>query len=447
MGGRLSAEKIGGSRSPCMIVTLDALGTLYRFREPVYVQYRKVAHQCGLKASYSDHDLESSFKRAYKDHNTRFPNYGKATAGHGTPSDPRVWWENVVEDTFQPLISKGETLPSNLGASLYDHFSSSSAYELFPDVPQFLSTLKRLRTQLDNSPEGTMLMTGIITNSDPRVRQILSSLGVTTGISDHKPDASHIKDAVANYVNHGGHRPSYFSQFYQPQTIDFDFLLTSYNAEYPKPDPRIFQEVRKFAAVIRMAKLEQADTTEDEEIPPPPSTIRRPLRNLRLPSTIQMLRYSRDAARTSQTAFHLHIGDDINEDFGAALVFGGEPIPQPLHSNRFADALWLLREGAAQISGTSARVTIKELDYLRDVGRGMIARSNGNGAKAAPPQSTTGEPGVKDEMMEIVLEGLLPAARTRMVSNLVEASAVLGMMVEERLGPEGKDPAGSKDGD
>ena len=299
-----------------------------------------------------------------------------------------------------------------------------------------------------------MLMTGIITNSDPRVRQILSSLGVTTGIEDPKPDASHIKDAVANYVNDGGPRPSYFSQFYQPQTIDFDFLLTSYNAGYPKPDPRIFQDVRKFAAMIRMAKLEQADTTEDEEVPPPPSTIRRPLRNLHLPSTIQMLRYSRDAARTSQSAFHLHIGDDINEDFSAALIFGGQPIPQPPYSNRFADALWLLREGAAQISsppqggdGTAAPVTTKELDYLRDVGRGMIARSNDNGDKAARPQSTTGEPGVKDKMMEIVLEGLLPAAQTRMVSNLVEASAVLGMMVEERLGPEGKDPAGSKDGD
>ena len=32
MGGRLSAEKIRGGRSPVMIVTLDALGTLYRFK-------------------------------------------------------------------------------------------------------------------------------------------------------------------------------------------------------------------------------------------------------------------------------------------------------------------------------------------------------------------------------------------------------------------------------
>ena len=467
MGVSVSVQRAIVTRSPCMIVTLDALGTLYRLKAPVHDQYRRVAYQCGLMSSYSDDDLTRSFKSAFKDHSSRFPNYGKANAGHGTLSDPQIWWENVVKDTFQPLVGNNETLPSNLGSSLYKHFSSSSAYELFPDVPQFISSLKRLRAQLENSPQGTQLITGIITNSDPRVRQILSSLGVFTGSLQAKPDITNIGEAVFEFVNQEGPRPSYFGRLYRPHEIDFDFLLTSYVAGYPKPDPRIFQDVRKFASTVRMAKLEQAESTEGEVIPPPPFTTSAagpPPRSLRLPSMTQMIRYSREAATAATSAFHLHIGDDIHEDFFAALTSTGEIEhvqdifnTDPDRPNRSIDALWLLREGAAQISspdrisGTSSRVTQKEIDRLRDIGRGMIERDKSDDRPALSEHAKPNErpsQGAGTEVPEVKwpqshpdldsatteLDRILPTARKQMVSNLAEASAVLGMMVEERLG-------------
>ena len=426
-----------------------------------------------MKSTYSDDDLKRSFRRSFKDHSTRFPNYGKADAGHGTLKDPQVWWENVVKDTFQPLVGNNETLPSNLGSSLYNHFSSSSAYELFPDVPQFISTLKRLRTQLDNSPQGTQLITGIITNSDPRVRQILSSLGVTTGSSKSKLEIANIQEAVDDFVHQEDSRPSYFGRLYQPQSIDFDFLLTSYAAGYPKPDPRIFQDVRRFAATLRMAKLEQANVTEDEVIPPPASTTPTtgpPPRSLRLPSMTQMIRYSRDAAFAANDAFHLHIGDDLHEDFWGALTSTGETKDiqhslshaDPDRPDRSIDALWLLREGADQISspnrisGPSSRVTQKEIDRLRDISRGMIEqdrsddapglnendkRDEGYGERVETQVDEADEVGSyqskpEPEFAPTEVDWILPTARKRMISNLAEASAVLGMMVEERLGPQ-----------
>jgi FMN phosphatase YigB (HAD superfamily) len=298
--------------SMVMVVSLDALGTVYRFKEPFAVQYKKIAKMCGLKAEFETKALENSFRHAFKKYNSEFPNYGK-----GKMANPETWWNGLVLESFRPVIGR-EELPADLGHRLYNHFSSGSAYELFPDVRPFMTTIAKLRQDYSD-PEGPMIILGIITNSDPRVRQVLNSLGLRVGPSQI-PDSS--LSGVARAANKETidmatrGRRAFRSPYYDlyDSKNDFDFLATSYDLGYEKPDLGAFFGARKLASLLPMSRLEQS-MEESESV---------------LQNTGWLVKTAWEVRRRNSQMKWIHIGDDREKDFEGARTAG-------------LDGLWLVR--------------------------------------------------------------------------------------------------------
>ena len=245
-----------------IILSLDALGTLYRFRAPVAKQYLTIAQKCGLKAKVELPALEASFKDAFRSVSKEYPNYGK-----GKLPDPEAWWTELVTRSFKPIV-KGEELPSDLGRSLYQHFSSGAAYELYPDVQPLLQRMREIR----ENPDSPTLLLGIVTNSDPRVKQVLESMSLKIGMSrlPSAPSRSEIHQSAVEdaeeYKGSGKVQVSLPWKGMWKAENDFDFLATSYDAESEKPDPEIMLYARNMARLLGLSKVVQ-------DLPTPKSAV------------------------------------------------------------------------------------------------------------------------------------------------------------------------------
>lgn len=280
------------------VVSLDALGTLYKFREPVAVQYSKIARQCGFKGDYETFQLDKSFRSAFKKQNKLYPNYGK----ENLPS-PQVWWEYLVEHTFEPFTTPSAPLPVETGRRLYQHFSSGDAYELFPDVQPFMETMRKLKNDFSD-PGEPIVLTGIITNSDPRVYNVLASMGLRVNVSTptRSDTVSTIKNAwdyakdmrVATPIDHmynsGDH---------------FNFMATSYGAGHEKPESILFAQAQARARILAMSRLIQ----ENDKPESAKDAWRLLGKTLRL--------------RANDINYTwIHIGDDYEKDYEGAKDFG-----------------------------------------------------------------------------------------------------------------------------
>ncbi|OAL31314.1 hypothetical protein AYO20_08224 [Fonsecaea nubica] len=287
------------------VVTLDALGTLYNFRQPVSVQYLQVAESCGLKVKVDLKQLDRSFRSSFKHYNTVHPNYGKKTLG-----SPEEWWTKVVNQAFGDLVEGGETaLPKELGSALYKHFSSSAAYEPFADVKPFLQSMAALKKQFAD-PEGPLVATGIVTNSDPRVREVLQDMGFRVGPSSipdfesvMKTHMESLRDPSSNVVF-----ASPFRDYYNPQN-DFDFLCTSYDADAEKPQERIWMEAMRLVFPMPISRSEQHCE--------PASSITEAFRKVS-----SAIGHQSDISRM----LRIHIGDEYSKDYVGAVKTGWEAL-------------------------------------------------------------------------------------------------------------------------
>src|SRR6266566_628201 len=79
----------------------------------------------------------------------------------------------VIHKTFEPLVEAGQALPGDLAPRLLHRFSTGGGYSLDPQLLPLLTALRRSRA----SQTSGKLVIGVITNSDDRVPQILSSFG------------------------------------------------------------------------------------------------------------------------------------------------------------------------------------------------------------------------------------------------------------------------------
>ncbi|KAH7329582.1 HAD-like domain-containing protein [Stachybotrys elegans] len=155
---------------PNLLLCFDAFGTLFRPKRSVAQQYGEVARQCGL-VGFSDDKLQACLKAAFKDEAKRNPNYGKATGLGAT-----MWWTNVIHKTFTPLLAKDQPLPEDLAPRLLHRFSSRDGYDAEPNL---VSALKALKRQTAHQRFDKIIV-GVITNSDDRVPDVLSSFGVNS---------------------------------------------------------------------------------------------------------------------------------------------------------------------------------------------------------------------------------------------------------------------------
>ena len=292
----------GTSSKTVLVVSLDALGTLYRFREPVAVQYSKVARQCGFKGQYDTRQLNQSFKSAFKEQNRLFPNYGKREL-----PNPQVWWESLVQKTFEPFVTDKAPLPSQTGQMLYEHFTSGDAYELFPDVQPFMELISELKRSYSD-PDGPLVLIGVISNSDPRVRNVLTSLGFRVGVSEpvevdfidemknnwEAAKQARITTPVNDMYNSGDH---------------VNFMTTSYDAGDQKPEGKIFWEAEKLVRQLTVSRTLKAyeDPRSWEE-------------------AWSLIGKTMHAPTSSSRRTWIHIGDDYEKDFLGAKEHGHEAL-------------------------------------------------------------------------------------------------------------------------
>lgn len=206
-----------------ILLCFDAFGTLFRPRQSIVKQYGDIARNYGI-TNFTDEDLASSFKNAFKKESKEHPNYGKATN-----MGSQQWWTNIIEGTFSPYLSKEiPKLPPAIAPALLHRFSSKEGYEMFPDAvgyiknlchPKRQQTLRRHDREHEDLGEHRIVI-GIITNSDDRVPDVLASFGLRVKPLRHNGDVLHY---------HPTNDPA-----------DIDFAIMSYDVGYEKPDRRIF---------------------------------------------------------------------------------------------------------------------------------------------------------------------------------------------------------------
>lgn len=336
-----------------IVVSLDALGTLYRFRAPLAVQYIHVAQQCGLTREVDAGRVLEAFKRAFKQYGSRYPNYGKNEL-----ANPEIWWTGLVNAAFKEVIGEKD-IPPDLGTRLYEHFSSGAAYELYPDVKSFLRTMQRLQSECRN-PNRPMIVLGVTTNSDPRVRQVLESLGLR--VRTQPPAEDSVLMDVRGPTNEVHVRPdpadgsikAPWREAGNTQT-DFDFLATSYEAGYEKPNAGIFHYARRLGIATLLSRVEHQRGQSTQA----------PSRATRLSKAA--------AAADGKVYDHdldnfklIHVGDEYVKDYQGAQEAGFE-------------ALHLVRDGEGEERRPGA-YTITNLDEVGAVIHRMVEENFGTRA-------------------------------------------------------------------
>ncbi|XP_023676406.2 haloacid dehalogenase-like hydrolase domain-containing protein 3 [Paramormyrops kingsleyae] len=167
------------------LVLWDVKDTLLRVRRSVGQQYCEEATRAGLTLSPAE--VDTAFRRAYRQQSALYPNYGIAQGLGG-----QAWWARVVRDTFLQCGVRDEVLLDRLAHNLYHGFSRPENWEVFSDSERTLRSCASLGLQL-----------GVVSNFDLRLESILHGYGLLP----------------------------YFS-----------FLVTSEGAGVAKPNPDIFRK-------------------------------------------------------------------------------------------------------------------------------------------------------------------------------------------------------------
>ncbi|EPS96291.1 HAD IA REG-2-like protein [Fomitopsis schrenkii] len=141
-------------------VSFDALATLVAPRLPIYVQYSQTFQPY---LGVLDPDLlKKSFKTALSKVQKEKPAY---------ESGAEDWWGEVIKLTAVGAGADPQAVDRSLDEivpRLLKRFSSSEGYKLYDDT---IPTLQRLRS--------ANIRTGVISNTDARMRAALDDLGAT----------------------------------------------------------------------------------------------------------------------------------------------------------------------------------------------------------------------------------------------------------------------------
>ncbi|XP_054704983.1 haloacid dehalogenase-like hydrolase domain-containing protein 3 [Grus americana] len=167
------------------LLTWDVKDTLLRLRQPVGESYAAEARAHGVRVQ--PEALGQSFREAYGAQSRRFPNYGQ---GRGLSS--RQWWLHVVEQTFRLSGVHEDRVLTLMAENLYRDFCNACNWEVLPGAVETLSRCRQRGFRM-----------GVVSNFDNRLENILCQ---------------------CNLRHH------------------FEFVLTSEDAGFAKPDRRIFEK-------------------------------------------------------------------------------------------------------------------------------------------------------------------------------------------------------------
>ena len=158
----------------------------------------------------------------------------------------------MIERTFAPFIPGNDNekrLPPVLAPALIHRFNCKEGFDLWPDAAKVFSSFadtragqlyRRVDRHDDQMPEARLVV-GVITNSDDRVPDVLTSLGLKV-----KP------------LRHGEDPRQYHPT---NEAADVDFAIMSYDVGHEKPDKRIFE-----AADTMLQEMLKAEGHKDAEL-------------------------------------------------------------------------------------------------------------------------------------------------------------------------------------
>lgn len=144
-----------------MIETIffDAAGTLFHLPRGAGHHYREVALRHGCEIAEAD--LHAAFPAVWK----AMPSRAATRAPRA--GDDRGWWQELVARVLERCrVGAGAMDRDAYFSELYDEFTKPGVWQLFPEVPPVLESL-RSRYRL-----------GVISNFDGRLRAILADLGI-----------------------------------------------------------------------------------------------------------------------------------------------------------------------------------------------------------------------------------------------------------------------------
>ncbi|XP_068681795.1 haloacid dehalogenase-like hydrolase domain-containing protein 3 [Montipora foliosa] len=168
------------------LITFDACNTLFRVRGSPGELYSEVAWRFDVKLSPKA--LNESFKHAFGEFYKSVPNFG--AKGDKTAEK---WWSGVVKQTFKSAGFDDEKTVARISSTLYNEFSTSSYWQVYPETFDVLEHLRK---------KGYLL--AVISNFDERLDTILEGL--------------------------------YLKSY-------FDLIVCSFNVGMCKPSPEIFKLV------------------------------------------------------------------------------------------------------------------------------------------------------------------------------------------------------------
>lgn len=177
--------------SKLKLITFDATNTILKFYISPWKIYAKVAEDHGYRVH--EEEIKKHFISTYKVLAKKHPNFGKESILW------QNWWREVVQGTFKDTIKDTYHLKC-ITNDLIEDYKSPKCWSPAEGASDLLEYLKSRYSNL-----------GVVSNFDPRLHEILQKLNLS----------------------------SYFN-----------FVLTSYELGYSKPDNKIFE------AAIKHSQLE-----------------------------------------------------------------------------------------------------------------------------------------------------------------------------------------------
>lgn len=164
------------------LVTFDVTNTLLQFKVPAWQYYTIVAQEYGFKGSQEE--VKNKFKKSFNIMREKHPNFGR------TSIEWEEWWTQVVSMTLKDHLPN-DTNVGAIAKKLIEEFKTQKCWQCAHGGVKLLDHFKNLGIRV-----------GVISNFDPRLNDILSNV------------------SLKQYL---------------------DFIITSYEIGYSKPDERIFK--------------------------------------------------------------------------------------------------------------------------------------------------------------------------------------------------------------
>lgn len=246
-----------------LLLTIDAFGTLFHPRHPVPEQYASAAYAFGIpRTALTSANLQTAFKTEFKAQSQTHPNYGREQVLRGQYGGPRQWWEELIRASFARAMTPtsaptpSDPLPDGLVQHLLDRFASKEGYALYDDVEGFFARMRAVKARAQRLGPFSRVVVGVISNSDDRVPAVLESLGLRVG--SVRADEGVLSRRLPGFETRGEvDRPDCGDA---NSVHDIDLVVTSYEAGEEKPSPRIFEVARRQAARVARHDAGDADS-------------------------------------------------------------------------------------------------------------------------------------------------------------------------------------------